>query len=108
MAGIERIGHETLFVEKHLDERYAVVTLDRPEKRNADNLTVFRELGAAVRSFDRDDEAGAVVLTGGGGKAFSAGADLGDMTFDDSRDRFDFVRLCTTPSRASSCFPRWW
>jgi enoyl-CoA hydratase/carnithine racemase len=94
MADIERTDHETLFVEKHLDQRYAVVTLHRPDKLNAGSPTLFRELAAVMRSFDGDADVGAVVLTGGDGKAFSAGADLGGMTFDDSRDRFDFIRLC--------------
>ena len=94
MAEIDRVDHETLFVEKHLDERYAVVTLHRPDKLNAGSPTMFIEIGAVMRGFDGDDSVGAVVLTGGDGKAFSAGADLGGMTFDDSRDRFSFIRIC--------------
>ena len=87
MAEIERVDHETLFVEKHLADRFAVVTLHRPDKLNAGSPTLFRELGAVIRSFDGEHTVGAVVLTGGDGKAFSAGADLGGMTFDDAASR---------------------
>jgi enoyl-CoA hydratase/carnithine racemase len=88
-----RASYETLLVEKH-PERYAVVTLNRPDKLNAGSPTLFRELGDAMRGFDGDDDVQAVVLTGGDSKAFSAGADLGGMTFENSRDCHWFIRRC--------------
>lgn len=91
---VERTDYETLFVERHLDERYAVVTLHRPDKLNAGSPTLFHELGNAIRGFDYDDQVQAVVVTGGDSKAFSAGADLGGMTFENSRDTFWFIRRC--------------
>src|SRR6516165_9315528 len=91
---VERTEFETLFVEKHVDERYAVVTLHRPDKLNAGSPTLFRELGNAIKSFDDDDGVRAVVVTGGDSRAFSAGADLGGMTFDNARDTFWFIRRC--------------
>jgi enoyl-CoA hydratase/carnithine racemase len=91
---VERTEFETLFVEKHVDERYAVVTLHRPDKLNAGSPTLFHELGNAIKSFDDDDGVRAVVVTGGDGRAFSAGADLGGMTFDNARDTFWFIRRC--------------
>jgi enoyl-CoA hydratase/carnithine racemase len=90
---MQRLEHETLSVEKH-PERYAVVTLHRPEKLNAGSPTLFHELGEVIRGFDGDDEVQAVVLTGGDSKAFSAGADLGGMTFDNARDCYWFIRRC--------------
>jgi enoyl-CoA hydratase len=54
----------------------AVVTIDRPERRNAvDGPTAAALLGALER-FEADDEARVMVLTGAGGQAFCAGADL--------------------------------
>jgi len=106
MADVERTDHETLFVEKHLADRFAVVTLHRPEKLNAGSPTLFREVGAVMRGFDADDDVGAVVLTGGDGQAFSAGADLGGMTFDDSRDRFAFIRLCHEAFESIELLPK--
>ena len=106
MAEIERIEHETLIVEKHLAARYAVVTLHRPDKLNAGSPTLFRELARAISSFDRDDDVRAVVLTGGGSKAFSAGADLGGMTFDSMGNCYDFIRICHEPFEAIETLPK--
>jgi enoyl-CoA hydratase len=54
----------------------AVVTIDRPERRNAVDGSTADALGAAYRRFVADDEARVLVLTGAGGVAFCAGADL--------------------------------
>ncbi|MET3962418.1 enoyl-CoA hydratase/carnithine racemase [Marmoricola sp. OAE513] len=53
----------------------AVVTLDGPARLNAFSSTTGRELSAAYRTCDADDEVKVVVLTGAG-RAFCAGADL--------------------------------
>ncbi|MFK0113173.1 crotonase/enoyl-CoA hydratase family protein [Streptomyces sp. NPDC091217] len=53
-----------------------VVTLNRPEARNAVNAAVALGVGAALKEADRDPEIRAVVITGAGDKAFCAGADL--------------------------------
>ncbi len=52
------------------------ITLDRPDKLNAINATMHRELQAACRDLQDDADARVVILTGEG-RAFSAGADLG-------------------------------
>ena len=53
-----------------------LVTLNRPEARNAINLAVTIGLGDALEAADQDRDIWAFVLTGAGGKAFCAGADL--------------------------------
>ena len=60
----------------------AVVTLDRPERRNAFTKDMGRALSAAYRMLDDDDDVRAIVLTGAP-PAFCAGADVtgGDGTF---------------------------
>ena len=60
----------------------AVITLDRPERRNAFTATMGVELSDAYRACDEDDDVRAVVLTGAP-PAFCAGADLqaGGETF---------------------------
>ena len=68
---------ETLRVE--IEERVATVTIDRPEKRNALNGQVRRELIAAFDALETDDDARVVVITGAGEKAFVAGADIGEF-----------------------------
>lgn len=55
---------------------HAVLTLNRPEKLNALNYALIDELMACLREIDADDSLRAVVLTGTGSKAFSAGADI--------------------------------
>ena len=54
----------------------AVITIDRPERRNAVDPSTADQLLEAYRSFERDDEARVMILTGAGDEAFCAGADL--------------------------------
>jgi enoyl-CoA hydratase len=54
----------------------AVLAIDRPERRNAVDPETASLLLDGFRSFERDDEARALVLTGQGPEAFCAGADL--------------------------------
>lgn len=66
---------DTLIVER--SDGVVTVTMNRPEKKNAANMTMWRELQATFREIaDRSDDR-VVVLTGAGG-AFCSGADLGD------------------------------
>ena len=58
-----------------LSDRIAVVTIQRPEVKNAVDGPTAAALAAAFRRFDADREADVAVLTGAGG-AFCAGADL--------------------------------
>ena len=55
--------------------RIFVVTVNRPERRNAFNLEVAEKIYAAFKQFDADDTLDVAVLTGAGGN-FCAGADL--------------------------------
>lgn len=55
--------------------RIFVVTVNRPERRNAFNLEVAEQIYAAFKQFDADDTLDVAVLTGAGGN-FCAGADL--------------------------------
>src|SRR5258708_25312812 len=56
----------------------SIVSINRPEKLNAINKAVALELQAAFAAFDRSEQRVAV-LTGIGGRAFSAGADVTDL-----------------------------
>ena len=57
----------------------ATITIDRPERRNAINPEVVRELRAALARAEDDESVRVVVVTGAGDKAFCAGGDLGGM-----------------------------
>ncbi len=53
----------------------AVITIDRPEARNAVNGAVARGIAAAIEDFDARSDVSVLVLTGAGG-TFCAGMDL--------------------------------
>jgi enoyl-CoA hydratase/carnithine racemase len=57
----------------------AWLTIDRPEARNALSRAVRDGLWAGIHRFNADADAGVLVLTGAGDKAFCAGADLKEM-----------------------------
>jgi enoyl-CoA hydratase/carnithine racemase len=87
-------AYRNLLVEE--SDGTAVVTLNRPEKRNALSLDVMRELLAAFEAIGADRSIKAVILRGLG-PAFSAGHDLREMlerSVEDYRLTFDTcVRL---------------
>lgn len=61
---VERTGH------------VCVLTINRPDARNAINTAVTDALGLALQAADDDPEVRAIVLTGAGHQSFCAGADL--------------------------------
>lgn len=73
MSGSER--HD---VRLEVSERVAVVTLDRPDVRNALSARLLTELPAVVRECDERDDVDVVVLTGAD-PAFCAGLDLREL-----------------------------
>lgn len=60
------------------DPAVAVVTINRPKRRNAFSLAMWRELGNIFDRLGQQPELRAVILTGAGG-AFSAGADISEF-----------------------------
>jgi 2-(1,2-epoxy-1,2-dihydrophenyl)acetyl-CoA isomerase len=69
----EAVDYETLKLETR--GRVAVLTMNRPDRLNAINRDVMREMTAAVAQVKANDEVWALVLTGAG-RGFCAGADL--------------------------------
>ena len=55
------------------------ITINRPDQHNAMSYEMWAELGEAAAGLASDDSVKVVVLTGAGGKAFSAGADIKDF-----------------------------
>jgi enoyl-CoA hydratase/carnithine racemase len=83
----------------------ALVTLNRPEKRNALSIEMRVELGEAFTALGADDEVGCVVLTGAG-PAFCSGMDTTQFGGDAENKRrlvetstlaFDAVGNCPQP-----------
>ena len=71
------MGYEHILTERH--DGAALITLNRPEKLNALSFGLMQELDDALTQLEHDDAVKAVVLTGAGDKAFSAGADIHEM-----------------------------
>lgn len=61
------------------EDGIAIITLNRPEQRNALNREVREALTAAWHRFEADDSLRIAILTGAGEKAFCAGGDLKEM-----------------------------
>lgn len=60
----------------------AVLTIDRPERRNAIDAATASGLRRGLEEFEADEGARVLVLTGAGGEAFCAGADLKALDLD--------------------------
>ncbi len=71
----------TVVMSSRQDARL-VLTIDRPERRNALNTDVTHALLDALQRAKSDDTVRAIVLTGAGDEAFCAGADLGANAFE--------------------------
>jgi enoyl-CoA hydratase len=71
------MSSDSIILERR--DSVAIVTLNRPEKLNALSRETIAALGAAFKSFENDGELRAVILTGAGDRAFSAGTDLGEL-----------------------------
>lgn len=75
-----------------VEDGIATITLNRPDKMNAFNTQMMKDMIAAFDETDADDNVRAVIVTGAGDRAFCAGADLsaGGSTFDyDKRSASD-------------------
>jgi enoyl-CoA hydratase/carnithine racemase len=68
------MDYEHILVE--IEERVAVITMNRPEVLNAMNHLLDEELHHAVTASNADDGVGCIVITGSGDRAFSAGGDI--------------------------------
>jgi len=84
-----------------------IITLNRPETFNAWHRPMRDELVEAIAAFEADKSVGAIVLTGAGDQAFSAGQDLAEtMKFDPDRAEewihewdhlYDLIRSLSKP-----------
>ena len=73
MGDSERYDYETLLVE--FDDGVCLLTLNRPEKRNAMNPTLGEEITDALERLRNEDRCRVLVITGAG-ESFCAGMDL--------------------------------
>jgi enoyl-CoA hydratase len=95
----------TELVLADIKERVAVLTINRPDKRNALNGPTRAALIAALDQLRTDDTVRVVAITGAGDKAFIAGADIGEF---EGRSPVDQFRVMKGPSvfDAVEAFPK--
>jgi len=67
------------FVRVETSEAIRTVTVQRPEKLNALNTEVMRQLEGAITAASTDASLRCLIVTGAGEKAFIAGADIGEL-----------------------------
>lgn len=71
------MNYETVIVER--TGHVGVLTLNRPEVRNALNVRMMEEIVSGLTELERDDRLRVVVMKGAGPQAFCAGRDLADL-----------------------------
>lgn len=91
-------------IRLELDGHVATITLDRPKKLNAVTPEMSAELERVIIALNDDDDVRAIVLTGAGERAFSAGSDIRTLdtyatpwSFRNRRDYCDALRECRKP-----------
>jgi enoyl-CoA hydratase/carnithine racemase len=72
--------NETAVLERRREGAVEILTLNRPERRNALNGALIGALNDAFAEIAADDEVRAVVVTGAGDRAFCSGMDLKDFS----------------------------
>jgi len=88
-------AYETIIVDRQ--DHVATITLNRPDVLNAQNNPMREELFQVFAAFKSDEDARAIVVTGAGERAFSAGADIKEFLeppvptrFREQRRRLDY------------------
>lgn len=71
-------SYQTILFETD-NQGIATVTINRPDKLNALNREVLSEIANVFKEAETNDQVQAVILTGSGGRAFVAGADIGEL-----------------------------
>jgi enoyl-CoA hydratase/carnithine racemase len=97
-------GESPVLVE--MTDGVATLTLNRPAVLNALDDGTYRGLETALEDLEARDGLRALVLTGAGDRAFSAGADLTYMRALDGESRQEFILLTYRVTNRLAYFPR--
>ena len=92
---------ETIRIE-YPGDRVGKIVLDRPHRLNTVTGEMLEELVTAIELFEEDDEVRAILLTGAGDRAFSAGADVTNLI--GSAEPLSAVELARTGQRTFGRF----
>ncbi len=98
-------GYETIRLTPYEDGRIVVMSLDRPEVRNAISRRLAQELLDACTHLAGAPAIRAVVVTGAGDRAFCAGADLTERRTFTTADRLDHLVAIEAAAEALAALP---
>lgn len=82
MTGLHTLTGDTMDFHYVLTEkkgRIGILTINRPDKLNALNTQVTKEIASAFKTLEGDPDVRVIIITGAGEKAFVAGADIAEM-----------------------------
>ena len=85
------ITFETILYEK--SGQIATITMNRRDKLNACNTKMYKEIDRALGLVEGDSDVRAFIITGAGDKAFSAGADLEELSFDNLKASTEYIKI---------------
>jgi enoyl-CoA hydratase len=86
------MSYSTILIEVIEQDKVGVITLNRPEVRNAIDYVLRQEVYQAIVDFEKDPNVRAIIITGGD-KVFSAGADISAMVKQTAHEAFNRVSL---------------
>jgi enoyl-CoA hydratase/carnithine racemase len=81
-------------IQQQVEDGVAILTLNRPERRNALSLALMQDLIAALDQIAAQRDVRAVILAGAG-KVFCSGHDLGEMTGRNVNEYRQIFDVCT-------------
>jgi enoyl-CoA hydratase len=83
-------GFDNICLEK--DDTIAIVTINRPKALNALNRATLAEIAVALEDIRDDARISGLIITGGGNRAFVAGADITEIASISAVEAADFTR----------------
>jgi enoyl-CoA hydratase/carnithine racemase len=86
------MNYTTILIERNIETRLGVISLNRPEVRNAINPEMREELSRAFDELEGDADVRAIIITGGP-KVFAAGADIAAMAEKTAVEQFSRASL---------------
>jgi enoyl-CoA hydratase/carnithine racemase len=96
--------YETILFDSQ--DQVATIVMNRPEKLNACNVTMFREIDHALGEVEQDEDVKVVVIRGAGEEAFSAGVDFKVLDFRNLKESSDYTRVDARMFRHLEAIPQ--
>jgi enoyl-CoA hydratase len=94
------------FIRVDVGDRVGTITLDRADRLNAWDRAMRDTIVATLKRFADDEDVGAVIMTGAGDRAFSAGQDLGEAHGFDADRAEEWMREWETYYDALRAVPK--